>query len=157
MRRVMRTATTSYVACAGAPGGPGESPVSRAGKLLVVAHAAEAAGRGVLDLRADVARQQAAPARDGGIEDLAHRHGLAERESLPRLAAEREQRVALLVELDALGHGVETERVGQREDGLRECDGVDAIGAAIRARQSLDERAVDLEDVDRKTMQIGER
>jgi hypothetical protein len=49
----------------------------------------------------------------------------------------------------ALGDGVEAERIGQREDGAGERDGIDAR-AALAIREPLDERAVDLEDVDGK-------
>ena len=50
-----------------------------------------------------------------------------------------------------------SERFGQRQDGARQRHRVDAAGAVAFARQPLDEGPVDLEDVDGKTMQIGER
>src|SRR3982751_6105140 len=98
----MRSATTTYVRCTGS----GRKSAARA-HSSVIAHAAKAAGRGVFDLRAEIPGQDVATARDRGVEDFGDRHRLAEREALPRLATEREQRVALLVELDAFGDGVE--------------------------------------------------
>src|SRR5882672_2015569 len=79
----------------------------------VIAHAPESPRRRILHLGAKVFRQNRSPPRNRGIEDFIDRHRLAERIALAGLAAEREQRIALFVVLDALGHGVEVERVGE--------------------------------------------
>src|SRR5215469_12121646 len=83
--------------------------------------------------------------------ELLERGRLGEQEPLAGHAAERQQRRDLRLELDALGHGLEAERLAERDDGARE------LGAVVGVGQAADEGAVDFKDVDREAMQVGER
>src|SRR3954468_2830369 len=71
--------------------------------------------------------------------------------ALRELAAERPQAVGLLLGLDALGNHVNAQRAPHRQDGGH--DGLVLAGAD----DAVDERAVDLERVDREAPHIGER
>ncbi len=70
-----------------------------------------------------------------------------EEEALPVVAAERPQRVPLLVLLDALGDDVELERLRRARRRPRS-----AFGCAV-----AQERPVELEDVDREAAEVAER
>jgi len=71
--------------------------------------------------------------------------------SLRQVAAERPQTVQLLLGLDPLGHDLEPQAVGQR-DGAG-----DDRRVAVVVSEAGDERAVDLEHVQGKIVQIAER
>src|SRR4051812_27379219 len=71
--------------------------------------------------------------------------------ALSELAAERPQPVRLLLCLDALRNHVHAERATHRED-----RGDDRL-VLVRADDAVDERAVDLEGVDREAAHVGER
>src|SRR3954466_10733349 len=107
----MRSATTGYVRWPAT--GRGASAKQRLSALRDVP---EPPGRGIFHRRGEVAGEHATAPRDRRLEDLLEWHRFAERIPLPRLAAQCHQRVALLVELDAFGHGIESERLGERED-----------------------------------------
>src|SRR5882762_6819357 len=67
------------------------------------------------------------------------------------MAAEALHDSLLSIALDSLGHELEPERLPQAYDSLEECE---VGGAAVDLGR---EAAVDLDDVDRETLKIGER
>src|SRR5829696_2445614 len=71
--------------------------------------------------------------------------------ALALLAAEGDQVGRLLGLLDALGHGVELEGVAELHDGVGQG------GVLPTPADPVDERLVDLEDVDREAAQVAER
>src|ERR687890_486156 len=79
------------------------------------------------------------------------RQGGGEEVSLTQPTAQTDQRGALLGDFDAFGDRLQLERVAQPDD--RPCQGR-AVGAKP---DLLDERARDLEDVDREPLEITER
>src|SRR5690606_10333679 len=85
-----------------------------------------------------------------GLERL-RRRGPGEEVALAEVAAERGEHRELLVGLDALGHRRQAERVRQRDD-----RGGDRRVLRLAA-QPGDERAVELDDVQREAPQLAER
>lgn len=80
-------------------------------------------------------------------------HRLREQETLPGVAPHGTQPLPLIGILDALGDGREAEALTQLDDRPRQRPAVlTRVGAA-----APDERAIDLQDVDGKTLQIAER
>src|SRR3569833_2262607 len=76
---------------------------------------------------------------------------LCEVEALPRHATQLEKRGDLLLELDPLRHDVQSQ-------GAAECDhGACQLRPVVVRCQPADEGAIDLEDVDRETMQVRQR
>jgi len=89
----------------------------------------------------------------GGQEhvDLSHRLRMMEQEALSGLAAEQGQLRLLLNGFDALGDGLEVQRVGDLDNRAAQRP------VLLGPRQRTDEAAVKLEDVDRESLQIAER
>src|SRR5688572_8102121 len=114
--------------------------------------APEPPGGGEIRAARDIAAEKAAPPGHRRFEQLIDGHGFAEYITLAGLAAQFQQFLALRLELDALGHRVETQRICQREDGSRQRGGIHTLAAVVIAHQPFDERAVDLEYVDGETM-----
>ena len=84
-----------------------------------------------------------------GAEDLG-RPGRPEQEALAHLAAQRAQLVELRVRLDALGDRREPERVGQAHDGGRR-----SRCCPCARPTPCDERAVDLQRLDREALEVA--
>src|SRR5207244_8374324 len=95
--------------------------------------------------------QGVAACHERAVQQLIERAGPGEQETLTGDATERQERRSLLVELYALRHGVESERLAEGHHGAHE------LGPGVRIGQSAHEGTVDFEDVDRETMQVGER
>src|SRR5207344_165903 len=74
----------------------------------------------------------------------------AEEVSLALVAAKAPQLRELLRRLDALGHRLEPERAAQADDGAHD------RGISTVRGQARDERAVDLEHVDREALEIAQ-
>src|SRR6185312_16616856 len=79
------------------------------------------------------------------------RHRRAEQITLHFRAAERAQRLRLLVRLDAFRGGGDLPRRGDVDDRL------DDVARIIAVADTTDERAVDLDLVERKPLQIAQR
>ena len=77
-------------------------------------------------------------------------HRVREVKALPELAAEIAQPAELLVEFDALGDDVQGERAAERDDGAGQVGG---LARGLRPQ----ERAIHLDDVDRKAAEIAQR
>src|SRR5580698_4128537 len=82
------------------------------------------------------------------IQQLLQGSSLCEQETLPRNASEREQGCNLGLELDSFRHGIEPQRLAQGDDRARE------FRPRTRVGQAADEGPVDLEDVDRETVEV---
>src|SRR5689334_20899091 len=80
----------------------------------------------------------------------ARRHRPAEQEALAELAAEIGQDLGLLAGLDALGDDHDAEIVAEPDDAAHQLEVALALG------HPADEELVDLEDVDREAVQVGE-
>ena len=97
------------------------------------------------------------PASRTRADRLEHRRELVrwqrprEEEALRPFAAERAQRLALQLVLDALGDGLHLQRRGQLDDRAHQRGRLRALA------QRRDEAAVDLEDVDRVAVEVGQR
>src|SRR5690349_21665176 len=89
-----------------------------------------------------------------GAEPAARGLRRAEQEALADLAAELQEELALRLVLDPFGDHLHAERACEREDRAHDCAGT---RIARRARELGDERAVDLERLQRELMQIRER
>src|ERR1700733_3333323 len=116
-----------------------------------VAQRPEASGGGQLLARGMRGPQRIAARDERARGQLGERAGLGEQEALSGHAAERQQCRDLRLQLDAFGDRVEAERLAERDDRPRQ------LRAVFGARQAADEGAIDLEDVNRKTMQIRQR
>ena len=112
---------------------------------------------GEADVAFDVAGEDVAATRDRRLEYFTDGHRPGEDVALSRVAAESHQRFALRLHLDALCHRIETERIGERKNGARQRHRIHAFEPIVFVHQPLDEGAMDLEDVDGKAMQVGER
>src|SRR3954451_4920861 len=84
--------------------------------------------------------------------ELVARHRSGEQVALGDPDARGLERVDLLGELDALGDGLEAERLADEQHGAR-----DVVGAGRRVLGRRDEAAVDLHLVHRQRAQVGER
>jgi hypothetical protein len=82
------------------------------------------------------------------IQQLLQGSSFCEQETLPRNASEREQGCNLGLQLDSFRHGIEPQRLAQRDDGARE------FWPLARVGQAADEGPVDLEDVDREAVEV---
>src|ERR1700681_4310897 len=82
------------------------------------------------------------------IGQLRRSTGLCEQEALSGNASEREQRGNLGLELDSFRHRIEPQRLAQSDDGARQFRPGAGVG------QTVDEGPVDLENVDRKAVQV---
>ena len=96
-------------------------------------------------------------ADDGGRPEPGHErqqllglHGLGEQVALDRPAPQRLQLRELFLCLDTLGHTVQRQRAGQVDDGL----GDRRVALVV---QLVDERPVDLEDVDWQAPEVAQR
>ena len=78
-------------------------------------------------------------------------NGLVEEEALTQLAAEILQAVQLLLQLDPFGDRLQLQRFAQRDHRARE------RRLRVASAHIVDERLVDLEDVDREALQVSER
>ncbi len=76
---------------------------------------------------------------------------MREQETLRGHAAELQEVRHLVVDLHALGHGLESERLAEHHDGARK------LRSLARLGQAAHEGAVDLEDIDRETVQVRQR
>src|SRR5262245_40295612 len=111
----------------------------------------EAAGRGDLRALRQRVRHRAAARHGNRVLELVQERRLRVVVALARDAAELDEAALLVLELDALGDDLEVERAAERDDRARE------VLAALDAPEALHERAVDLQDVDREPVQVGER
>src|SRR3954447_11918704 len=84
--------------------------------------------------------------------ELVARHRSGEQVALGDPDARGLERVGLLGELDALGDGLQAERLADEQHGAR-----DVVGAGRRVRGGGAEAAVDLDLVDRERAEVGER
>ena len=93
-------------------------------------------------------RRPAAVAED----ELGGRQRPREQVALPAVAAEAHELAALVLVLDPLGDDAQVEREAERDDRAHE-----RVVVGVRVADPVDERAVDLERVDREVAQVGER
>src|SRR5579872_1410792 len=89
-----------------------------------------------------------AAGHEGTVRKLLERAGRRKQESLPGDAPQRQKRRDLRLELDPFGHGIEPQRLPQRDDRTRQVRSVAGAG------QAMDERAIDFQDVDGEAMQV---
>ena len=80
-----------------------------------------------------------------------HVEGTGEQEALPAVAVLASEQGELLLLLDALGEGLDRERLAELHEG------VDQRLALLVVLQAQDERPVDLQRVDGEALQVSER
>src|SRR6478672_6355066 len=85
------------------------------------------------------------------IGELVRRDRLAEVEALDFIAGVAAQKAELFIGFDAFGHHRQAERLAHCDDGLR-----DRLVFGVE-RNVADERAVDLQRIDREALELGER
>ena len=91
------------------------------------------------------------PRHEGHGRQVLERRGRGKQEPLAGDAAEREQGLRLGLRLDPLGNRVDAERVAEAHHGARQ------LGSVALGHQAEDERAIDLQHVDREPVQVGKR
>src|SRR6516165_1597309 len=128
--------------CEGTSGGAG--PASRHLRCL------EPAALGELRAAGRPAPQRVAARDEGAVREILQRARLREQEPLPGHTAECQEGPDLRLELDALGHGLEPERLAECDDRARQLRSIVGVGEAAH------ERAVDLQYVDGEAVQVGE-
>src|SRR5215831_19024295 len=111
----------------------------------------EPAALGELLATAGPAPQRVASSNEIAVRELLERTGGSEQEPLSGDAAECQECADLRLELDALGHGLEPERLAERDHGARQLRAIVGVG------ETAHEGAVDLQDVDRETVQVRKR
>ncbi len=82
--------------------------------------------------------------------EAVERHGLCEQEALAELDAEGADTLALVLRLDAFGENLKVQRLRQFHDGRND-------GAGLGAVERFNEGFIDLDFVEWKFRQIGER
>src|SRR6516162_373927 len=97
------------------------------------------------------APQGVASRNESAVRELLQRARGREQETLPGDAAECQECGDLRLELDALGHGLEPQRLAEGDHRARQLRAVVGVG------ETADEGAVDLQYVDREAVQVGQR
>src|SRR5439155_1078126 len=148
-----RFTTGSKPRWAALPARPSRAPQFRwvSGRAVEGPQRLEATRRGERLARSVRRPQGVAACHERAVQQLIERAGPGEQEALTTDATKRQERRSLLLELYALRHGVESERLAEGHHGAHE------LRSAVRIGQPAHEGTVDFEDVDRETMQVGER